>query len=127
MKIDLTSRRNQVAFLLFGIAVWVLLGFGFVDFIQTQRTREVFAAIGKANEERKSKGENIASAEAFVAALRKINVSYAKKELKPAFEAYVSGFEEGLALLKAGKSTEMADIKTQAAYQQLVEIARRYD
>lgn len=127
MKIDLSSKRAQVvvAALSIGFAIWV--GFGFVDFIQTQRTRDVFSAIGKANDERKKKGESLEAAEAYVVALRAIDVDYTKKELRPAFEAYVRGFEEGLALLKAGKDSAVADARISAAHRELVEIANRYE
>ena len=127
MKIDLSSKRAQVIFaaVSIGFAIWV--GFGFVDFIQTQRTRDVFSAIGKANDERKKKGESLGAAEAYVAALRAVDLDYTKKELRPAFEAYVRGFEEGLALLRAGKDSASADAKISAAHRDLVEIAKRYE
>ncbi|MBP6863795.1 MAG: hypothetical protein KBC32_00850 [Candidatus Didemnitutus sp.] len=127
MKIDLSSKRAQGIFAVISICFAVWVGFGFVDFIQTQRTRDVFSAIGKANDERKKKGENLEAAEAYVVALRAIDVDYTKKELRPAFEAYVRGFEEGLALLKAGKDSASADAKISAAHRDLVEIAKRYD
>ncbi|MCM2273684.1 MAG: hypothetical protein NDI75_02635 [Candidatus Didemnitutus sp.] len=127
MKIDLSSKRAQGIFAVISVCFAVLVGFGFVDFIQTQRTRDVFSAIGKANDERKKKGESLEAAEAYVVALRAIDVDYTKKELRPAFEAYVRGFEEGLALLKAGKDSASADALISAAHRDLVEIAKRYE
>ena len=127
MKIDLTSKRAQVWVLVISLGVAALMGYGFVDFIQTQRTREVFSAIGKANEERIKKGEGVEAAESYVTALHAINADYTKKRLKPALAAYVGAFEEGLALLKAGKSTANADAKITAAHQELVRIATRHD
>ena len=127
MKIELKSKRAQAILLVVVIAFAFLTAFGLVDFIQTQRTRAVFSAIGAANEERNKKGENMEAAEAFVTALRSINVDYTKGELRPAFSAYVSGFEEGLALAKAGKSTASCDAKIQDAHEKLVQIAKRYE
>lgn len=127
MKLELKSKRAQAIFLVVAIAFASLTAFSFVDLIQTQRTREVFSAIGKANEARRKMGESMESAEAFVAALRAINVDYTKKELRPAFSAYVGGFEEGLALAKSGKSTANSDAKILAAHEELVQIAQRYE
>lgn len=127
MTIDLTSKRAQLVFLLCGIACAVLTGFGFIDFIQTQRTHEVFSAIGSANEGRKQAGETLESYEAFISKLRAIDTHGTKKELQPAFAAYVSGLAEGPALAKAGKNTDEVNVKIQAAHEQLVEIAKRYE
>ncbi|MBI5381453.1 MAG: hypothetical protein HZA31_06095 [Opitutae bacterium] len=127
MKIEIKSRKSQVVFFLIaaGFATWV--GFGFVDFIQLQRTRNVFSAIEQANDQRKKKGESLEAADAYLAALRAIDVDYTKKELRPAYTSYVSGFAEGIQLAKEGKSTEPADAKIKAAHQALVEIAKRYE
>jgi hypothetical protein len=127
VKMQLKSKRSQVFIGIFTLVSLALAVFGNVNFIQTQRTREVFKAIGNANEARIKAGANVASAEAYIAALRRIDVDYAKKELRPAFSAYVDGLEEGLELTKAGKSTSNADAKVKAAYDELNEIARRYD
>ncbi len=126
-KIDLTSKRARGIFAVISVCFALWVGFSCVDFIQTQRTRNVLTAIGKANDERKKKGESLEAAESYVVALRTIDVDYTKKELRPAFEAYVRGFEEGFALLKDGKDSASADAKISAAHRELVEMAKRYE
>lgn len=127
MKLDLTSIRSQAIVIVIGTVFMAWVVFGFVDLIQTQRTRQVFEAIGNANEVRIKKGESIESAEVYIAALRAIDLDYTKKDLRSAFEAYLSGFEEGIAALKAGKDPAAANEKSLAAHHQLVEIAKRYE
>ena len=114
-------------FLIVSVAFAIWMGFAFVDFVQVQRSRSVFSAVGRANEERKKSGENLEAAETYVAALRAVDTNYAKKEVKAALSAYISGFEEGLVLARAGKSTAATDAKIKAALQDLIQAAKRYE
>lgn len=127
MKFDISSKRSQALFAVISVVFALWIGFGFVDFIQTQRTLNVFTDIGKANDLRKNNGESLEAAEAYISALRAIDLDYTKKELRTAFTAYVNGFEEGLELFKAGKITTSADVKISAAHRELLEIAERYE
>ena len=127
MKADVFSNlRLAVGYLaIAGLAIWA--GFRIVDVVEMHRTREVVDVISAANTERKQRGPGLASAEAYVATLRSIDRDYLKPDLRPAFDAYVAGLEESLALAQEGRDTAPADAKVAAAQRALVEIAQRYD
>lgn len=127
MKADIFFKlRLAVGYLaIAGLAVWG--GFKVVDLVEMHRTREVFAAISAASEARKQRGPTLEAAEAYVATLRGLDLSYLKKDLRPAFEAYVAGLEESLALAREGRDTAPADAKVAAAQRALAEIAERYN
>jgi hypothetical protein len=121
---------SPVAVLFASVAVG-FMGAGLPSLVSTFILERAFSR-GLDPKEKKAVGLSallglLESAETYVAALKAINVDYTKKELRPAFAAYVAGFEEGLTLLKTGKSTTSADAKIKAAHQELVKIARRYD
>jgi hypothetical protein len=127
MKIELKTRRSKGIALAFSVAAFGLIVYANIDFIQQQRTHEVFTAIGRANQNRIQKGESWDAYRAYVVELRAINTNYAKTGLKPVFAAYVQGLEDGLALEKAGKNTAEADARIKQAYDKLLSIAKRND
>ena len=127
MKIDLNSMRAQFALSAVSIAGATWLGFGFVDFIQTQRAREVFSAGGKAVAKWQAKGPSMESAEMLVADLRAIDTKYAKKDVRDAFNAYIKSLDEAIALLRVGKDSPECDAKVKVAHDRIVELLSKYD
>jgi hypothetical protein len=127
MKIDLRAKPSQLAFLILSIAFATWVGFALVDFVQIQRTRSALTAIDKANQARMKKGESFETADAFIRALRAIDLDYTKEDFKAALVTYTDSIEKGLALARAGQSTAASDAKIQAALRQLIHVARKYE
>ena len=126
MENSLEPRQRRPTALIVVVAFAGFFIFASVDFFQNARTRQVFAAMGKANEARVKRGASSDSAEAFLADLRAIDLNYTKKELRPAFFAYVNAMEEELTLAKAGKETVEVEVRAKSAQAELLRIAKDY-
>jgi hypothetical protein len=96
-----------------------------LSYVRTlSRNHAAFAAFGEANSERLKAGASISSAEGFIAALRKIDVSSTSPRFKAAFEMYVAGMAEGVSRLKAGKDLGDSNDKVKSGYDELLAISR---
>ncbi|HWZ95148.1 MAG TPA: hypothetical protein VNW30_08140 [Opitutaceae bacterium] len=108
------------------IAACLVASASWLNYARTlNRNRDAFVALGEANNERLKAGPGIESAEAFVAALRKIDVSHTSRRFQEAFRLYVEGLAEGISRLKAGKVLGDSDTNTKTGYSELLAISRQ--
>jgi len=127
INIQLKTKFTQGIGLLVAISIAAFMVYESVDFFQTRQTHAAFSALLRADSKRMRMGDGLEATEAYVAALRAVDLDFTHKELRPAFAAYIAGFEEGLMLAKSGKPTAPADAKIKKAHEELTKIAEQYD
>jgi hypothetical protein len=89
------------------------------------RNHAAFIAFGEANAARLKAGPSVDSAEKFIVALKRIDLSGTGPRFSAAFKLYVDGMDEGISRLKAGKEIGDANDKVKSGYSELLAISRQ--
>jgi hypothetical protein len=89
------------------------------------RNHAAFIAFGEANAARLKDGPSVDSAERFILALKRIDMSGTSARFRAAFMLYVGGMDEGISRLKAGKEIGDSNNKVKSGYNELLVISRQ--
>jgi hypothetical protein len=125
---NLLKRKSaRIAFAIFSILFSVYCIHGFVVLVRQMHTRDVAAEFVAANDQLQKSPPGVARAELFVKRLKAIDVEYAPPEMKQALQDYISGMEQGLEAMKAGRNTSQYDAEVADAKQRMIACVKKYD